>query len=87
MTEHGSECDLEDDRYQYAKADDGPDEDENATIGIPDASVDILGEDEAVHLDRSPLWVAALAIVGSLYLGGNEALTLLGAVVTLLYMR
>lgn len=78
---------MEDDRHQYGDADYGPEENDDDTIGIPDASVDLFDDAAADEpLPPWPLLIAAAALAGSVWLGGNEGLTIVAGMVTLTYI-
>jgi hypothetical protein len=78
---------VEDDRQQYTDADYGPEESDDDTIGIPDAAVDVFeGGEYYPPLSPWPLLVAVAAVAGSVWLGGNEGLTIVAGMVTLTYM-
>lgn len=83
-TEHGSEADPEDNREVYEDVQYEKDEGDTE-LGPPEPDL-WIEEDEVPKRDALPLVAAIVAFGGSIYLGGQEGLTMAGVVLTLIYM-
>jgi hypothetical protein len=59
---------------------------EDSELAPPEGDVWVEEDEAAPARSKLPLGIAALAILGSVYLGGNEGLTMGAVVLTLIYM-